>query len=79
MTVSLETTEETAIVSVADDGPGIPDERKTKVFERGEDGESGVGLYLTGFVIELYGGDVRIDDNDPKGSVFRVELPRSTE
>lgn len=66
---------------VADDGPGIPDDHKELVFERGEtladsDG-SGFGLSLVSTLVEQYDGRIFVWDNDPKGTVFTVSLPLS--
>ena len=77
--VSTTVRDETVEVRLADDGPGIPDERKSEVFGRGEKGfesdGTGLGLYLVDRTVERYGGRVRVEDNDPTGAVFRVELP----
>jgi len=66
-------------VRVADNGPGIPDSRKSTVFGKGELGPespgTGIGLYLVYTLVDQYGGDVWIEDNDPEGAVFVVELP----
>jgi PAS domain S-box-containing protein len=79
--VSITTDEETIGVSIADNGPGIPDDQKEDVFGRGEKGldspGTGVGLYLVKTLIQQYGGSVWVEDNEPEGSVFRVELPRA--
>jgi signal transduction histidine kinase len=68
-------------VSVADDGPGIPDARKETVLGRGEAGLDapgvGVGLYLVDMLVERYGGTLEIEDNDPEGTVFCVSLQRA--
>lgn len=64
---------------IADNGPGIPDDRKERVFGKGEKGldspGSGIGLYLVTLLTEQFGGDVWVEDNDPRGSVFVIELP----
>jgi len=70
-------------VSVADNGPGIPDEQKQAVFERGEkrpdsDG-TGVGLYLVRTLVDAYGGDVWVEDNEPTGTVVGVTLLTATD
>ena len=79
VTVDVEASGETVVVRVADDGPGIPDDQKPAVFGRGESGlespGTGIGLYLVDTIVETYGGDVWVEDNDPAGAVFRVELP----
>jgi PAS domain S-box-containing protein len=66
-------------VRIADDGPGIPDDRKGAVFGKGEqtfDGEgAGLGLYLVQSLVDHYGGRVWIEDNEPRGTAVVVELP----
>ena len=65
-------------VRIADNGPGIPDEQKDQIFEEGEKGldseGTGIGLYLVQTLVERYGGAVWIEDNEPEGSVFIIEL-----
>ena len=69
-------------VSVADNGPGIPTERRESIFEQGAHGTessgSGFGLYLVKDAVENYGGEVRVRDNDPRGTVFELDLPVAT-
>jgi signal transduction histidine kinase len=71
----------TVLVDVADDGRGVPDDRKETVFGRGEKGldspGSGLGLYLADAIVTGFGGRVWIEDNEPRGARFRVELPRA--
>jgi PAS domain S-box-containing protein len=68
-------------VRVADDGPGVPDDRKKSIFGKGEKGldseGTGVGLYLVKSVVESYGGEVWVEDNQPEGAVFVVTLPEA--
>jgi signal transduction histidine kinase len=67
-------------VRVADDGPGVPDELKDAVFRRDETGMtetavgSGFGLFFVDQMMDRYGGSVRIEDNEPRGAVFVLEL-----
>lgn len=76
--LSVESRDETVVVRIADDGPGIPDDQKNGIFGRGEQGldssGTGIGLYLVDTLVEQYGGTVRVEDNDPNGAVFVVEL-----
>ncbi|WP_248895369.1 PAS domain-containing protein [Haloplanus halobius] len=71
---------ESVVVRIADNGPGVPDVHKREVFGRGEKGlespGSGLGLYLVDNLVRTYGGTVWIEDNDPEGAVFCVELQR---
>ncbi len=73
------------VMRIADDGMGIPDDIKGKVFDRGftTGGENhlGLGLYIAKAVVEMYGGSIRVEDNMPRGAVFVIELrkPKRTE
>ena len=70
---------------VADEGPGIPDEEKERVFSRfyqaeagrAARGRGGVGLGLTicHEIVAAHGGAIWVVDNEPRGSVFCVLLP----
>jgi PAS domain S-box-containing protein len=82
VTVDADVGPETVRVRIADDGPGIPDDRKDAVFGRSDRGldhpAAGVGLYLVDTLVDQYRGSVRVEDNDPEGTVVVVELPRAT-
>ena len=66
-------------IRIADNGPGVPDERKEEIFGKGQKGlessGAGIGLYLVRSLVDSYGGQVWVEDNDPDGAVFVVELP----
>lgn len=74
-------------VSVADNGPGIEDDLKDKIFERFTQGPStsigtGLGLYIARTLVEIYKGRIWVEDREKgdrsKGSVFKVMLPKYT-
>jgi len=79
ITVSTRVTDDSVRVSIADNGPGIADKHKEQIFKEGEkgleSGGTGIGLYLVKTLVGKYGGDVWVEDNEPTGSVFVVELP----
>jgi len=65
-------------IDVADRGIGIPDSIKEKLFEEGykfgRSGNTGMGLFIVKKIIESYGGTVRVENNEPQGSVFSLYL-----
>jgi two-component system, OmpR family, sensor histidine kinase CiaH len=70
-------------IEVKDQGPGIPDNEKTKVFQRfyriGEEAVrrtkgTGLGLYLCKKIAEDQQGTIRITDNFPSGSIFTIQF-----
>jgi PAS domain S-box-containing protein len=81
VTVSAAVEDERVVVRIADNGPGVPDDQKSDIFGQGETGldstGTGIGLYLVESLVDRYGGDVWVEDNEPTGAVFVVELPKS--
>jgi len=75
--VTVETVEDTARLLVSDNGPGIPDEEKQALLAPAKVGRAGHGLSLVRTLVEGYGGTVRIEDNEPRGTTVIVELPRA--
>lgn len=76
--VTAEAVDQRVRVEVADDGPGVPDVDKPHVFDPEEAGNHGLGLYLADRLVTDYGGEIRVTDNDPRGAVFVVTLPRAS-
>jgi len=83
VTVSMTQSEETVTVRIADNGPGIPDEKKATIFAEGKQGldsdGTGIGTHLVETLVNRYGGTVWIEDNEPRGAVFVTEFPVSDE
>jgi signal transduction histidine kinase len=81
VTVSCEIDGDATIVWIADNGPGIPDEQKSRVFGKGAKGiassGTGIGLYLVQTLVVQYNGSVEVMDNDPEGTVFTIRLPKA--
>ena len=68
-------------IIVADDGPGIPEEHREKVFEAyfsTKDQGTGLGLAIVNHNVELYGGTVKLDSELGKGTRFILTLPTRT-
>ena len=73
-----------AVISVADQGIGIPQEDQSRVFERfyrvekgraRKNGGTGLGLAIVKHITQLYGGTVSLESEVGKGSTFTVTLP----
>lgn len=76
--ITATTTATTIVLRIADNGPGVPDSEKEAIFEKGRKGAdspgSGIGLYLVSKLVGQYNGEIWVEDNEPTGAVFAVEL-----
>ncbi|MFQ5892252.1 MAG: ATP-binding protein, partial [Candidatus Methanofastidiosia archaeon] len=79
--VNVEDLGNSAKICVKDWGVGIPDEMKSKIFDRFERLENGVrgsglGLYISKMIVKKLNGRIWVEDNPEGGSVFCIEFPR---
>lgn len=78
VTVSIEREDGEIAVSIADNGPGIPERHKAEIFGKGEKGlgsdGTGLGLYLVKTLLNHYDGEISVTDNEPTGAIFEVRL-----
>ncbi len=74
------------ILAVADEGAGIPDREKRKVFQKfyriGHENTrktkgTGLGLYIVDQIVRAHNGRIKVEDNHPRGTVFSLFLPES--
>ncbi len=86
VTVSVATIDDLVVVSVADEGRGIPTEALTSIFERfhqveaGDDRRyagAGLGLTITKYIVEGHGGRIWAESEIGRGSTFRFTLPKA--
>ncbi len=67
-----------AYLDIADDGPGIREEDKEKLFfpyfSTKKDG-TGLGLAIANRIITEHKGYIKVRDKDPKGTIFTIEIP----
>jgi two-component system phosphate regulon sensor histidine kinase PhoR len=73
---------------VKDDGPGIPEESRGRIFERfyrvdkarsREQGGTGLGLAIVKHVVQCHGGDVWVESELGRGTTFNFTLPLGPE
>jgi signal transduction histidine kinase len=71
-------------IEVSDEGPGIDEEERSKVFERfyradsarsTNDGGAGLGLAIAQWIVDLHGGDIQVEGRQPHGCRMVVVLP----
>ena len=82
--VALDTAGDHYAISVSDDGPGVPDESRDRIFERffradasrsSGSGGAGLGLALARWIAQAHGGDVTLAASSRLGSTFVITLP----
>lgn len=85
VTVSLSENNTHVVLKVCDEGIGIADAEKKKIFEKfyrvgSEDTRNtkgtGLGLYIVKRFVEIYKGVITIKDNKPKGTIFELQFPK---
>ncbi len=84
--VRLHELKNTVEVEISDDGPGIPEHERKKVFDpfytahprgSGPGGRFGLGLSIARAIAESHGGTIVLGDRSPRGLVVRLSLPRT--
>ena len=84
VTVSARGSKRKVTIEVADEGPGIPANEVDRVFERfyradaarsSTEGGTGLGLAIARWIVDLHGGEIRVESRAPSGCRMVVELP----
>ncbi|MCU4718767.1 sensor histidine kinase [Halapricum hydrolyticum] len=71
LTVDVRVTE--SAFYVADNGIGIPDERRKRLFDlEYADSDAGYGLYIVSTLVEAHGWDISVTDSDSGGARFEI-------
>jgi signal transduction histidine kinase len=70
------------VLTCRDDGPGIPEEIRSRIFDSftsyGKEGGTGLGLAIVRKVVEDHGGTISVE-SEPGNTVFRMVLPQKDE
>ncbi|MCP3899247.1 MAG: PAS domain S-box protein, partial [Desulfobacteraceae bacterium] len=77
-TISFDEILQIVTVEIADNGKGIADNEKTKLFEpyfSTKTSGMGLGLAIVNSIITDHHGSIRVQDNEPSGAKFIIELP----
>jgi signal transduction histidine kinase len=82
VTVSIEAQADGALITVCDEGEGIPDEMLSRVFTKfwrradgGRRNGTGLGLYIVKGLVEAHGGEIAVSRTPAGGAEFRFMLP----
>lgn len=71
------------IIAIKDNGPGIPEHEKKKIFQKfyriGDENTrnskgTGLGLYIVKKIVSMYKYDITVKNNSPKGSIFEIAI-----
>jgi len=86
VTVKTYKEEDFLVIDVCDQGPGIAENEKSKIFDqfyrsgheetRNTHG-TGIGLFIVKKMVDFHNGQVQLLSNRPKGSIFRIKLPNN--
>ena len=77
--IALKEGSDSSLVSVSDNGCGIPLHRLPELFKRfskGEAGHNGLGLYLAKSIVEAHGGRIWVESKLGQGSTFFFTVPQ---
>jgi signal transduction histidine kinase len=81
--VRLSMEKQRVVMEFADNGPGIPDKEKSRIFEKfyrigSEETRkakgTGLGLFIVQQVVKAHNGRLQVLDNQPKGTVFKIVI-----
>ena len=80
LTISTAMRDDDVEVIITDDGHGIDEDHRQRIFDpffttKTDGTGTGLGLSIVRSIVQSHGGRISVDGNDPRGSVFHVELP----
>ncbi len=84
--VQFQDTSDTVIIKVIDQGKGINDDIKKRIFQKYETGtqyqeirQTGLGLAFCKMAVLAHNGTIQVEDNHPQGTIFMIEIPREAD
>jgi len=83
ITISAAEREDTLMINIADNGPGINPELRDEIFNEGAKGiqssGSGLGLYLVQTVMDDFDGEIAVKDNNPRGTIIELTFNKEVQ
>lgn len=76
ITLSFAETPEGGILSIRDDGVGVPDEEKSRIFDDGYGKHTGMGLFMIRSILEITGFTIRETGVYTEGAAFVITIPK---
>jgi signal transduction histidine kinase len=81
--IKLEETSSSVVINITDDGPGIPEQEQSHIFERYRRGDrtqtarkgAGLGLAIVKKILEIHNQNIRVLSESGKGATFIFDLP----
>lgn len=77
--LKLESSARSVLITITDDGPGIPSDKLSQLFQpfvtEGKPAGTGLGLYLCRRYVELMHGDISVQSKPGSGATFAIRLP----
>ena len=70
------------LITVSDNGGGIPDSIKEKIFQpffttKPTGSGTGLGLSLSYDIVKAHGGEIKVESKEGEGTVFIIQLPNN--
>jgi signal transduction histidine kinase len=81
ITLQVKSTPKKCVITIIDNGNGIPERYQDRIFENGFKGPdssgSGQGLYIAREIVQQYDGTVELIESNNTGTIFQIELDRA--
>jgi signal transduction histidine kinase len=75
LSVTVRRLPDETVVDITDNGPGIPQDLRSDLFEVPNDGSHGFGLYLVKTLVERYDGSISVDSECGSGTTIGIRFP----